>query len=193
MTQMTHTSRGVRHLRHADGAAIGEHSAKPDGAAAHPLKHAPGAEFEYTSANTIIVDRLIGQFVGGGPMGLRAFAEREIFAPLHMPNVTMEFDGAGVFVGSTWVYAPARAFARFRQLYLMDGIAPDGRRVLPEGWVAWSRRSTLGALYGAGSWTNDGPSRSAANRVAGGFSTRLRHRRRYRAHKGGDPTDEHGG
>jgi CubicO group peptidase (beta-lactamase class C family) len=48
-------------------------------AAAHPLKHAPGAEFEYTSANTIIVDRLIGQFVGGGPMGLRAFAEREIF------------------------------------------------------------------------------------------------------------------
>jgi len=31
MTQMTHASWGVRHLRHADGAAIGEHSAKPDG------------------------------------------------------------------------------------------------------------------------------------------------------------------
>jgi CubicO group peptidase (beta-lactamase class C family) len=142
-----------------------------------------------------------------------------------MPNVTMEFDGAGAFVGSTWVYAPARAFARFGQLYVMDGIAPDGRRVLPEGWVAWSRRSTLGTSYGAGFWTNDGPSRLAANRVAGGFpkdgffasgnlgqriyivpsqklvvvrfgyffSTRLRHRRRYRAHKGGDPTDQHGG
>jgi hypothetical protein len=31
MTQMTHASWGVRHLRHADGAAIDENSAKPDG------------------------------------------------------------------------------------------------------------------------------------------------------------------
>jgi hypothetical protein len=140
-------------------------------AAAHPLKRPPGAEFEYTSANTLILDRLIGQAVGGGPSELRAFAEREIFAPLHMPKVTMEFDGAGTFVGSIWVYAPARAFARFGQLYLMDGIAPDGRRLLPEGWVAWSRRSTLGSPYGAGFWTNDGPSQDAADRVAGGFPT----------------------
>jgi CubicO group peptidase (beta-lactamase class C family) len=140
-----------------------------DFAAAHPLKHAPGAAFEYTSANTLILDRKIGQTVGGGPAGLRAFAEREIFAPLHMSDVTMEFDGAGTFVGSTWVYAPARSFARFGQLYLQDGIAPDGRRLLPEGWVAWSRRSTLGAPYGAGFWTNDGPSRPAARRVANGF------------------------
>ena len=35
--------------------------------------------------------------------------------------------------------------------------------------MAWSRRSTLGTSYGAGFWTNDGPSRLAANRVAGGF------------------------
>jgi CubicO group peptidase (beta-lactamase class C family) len=138
-------------------------------AAAHPLKRSPGTAFEYTSANTLILDRRIGQIVGGGPAGLRAFAEREIFAPLHMSNVTLEFDGAGTFVGSTWVYAPARAFARLGQLYLMDGVTADGRRLLPKGWVAWSRRSTLGASYGAGFWTNDGPSRFAADRVAGGF------------------------
>ena len=138
-------------------------------AADHRLNHPPGAEFEYTSANTLILDRLISQTVGGGPPGLKAFAEREIFAPLGMEDVTMEFDGAGTFVGSTWVYAPARGYARFGQLYLTDGVAPDGRRILPEGWVAWSRRSTLGAPYGAGFWTNDGPSRFAADRVAGGF------------------------
>ena len=72
-------------------------------------------------------------------------------------------------MGSTWVYAPARSFARFGELYRKDGIAPDGRRLLPPGWVAWSRKSTLGAPYGAGFWTNDGPSDFAAQRVAGGF------------------------
>lgn len=138
-------------------------------AARHPAKQPPGQRFEYTSANTIILDRLLGQTIGGGPAGFRAFAEREVFAPLHMSNVTLEFDGAGTFVGSTWVYAPAREFARFGQLFLNDGVAPDGGRLLPEGWVAWSRRSTLGAPYGAGFWTNDGPDPLAAKRVAAGF------------------------
>ena len=138
-------------------------------AARRPLKEPPGRRFEYTSANTILVDRLLGRTIGGGAAGLRAFAERQLFAPLHMTHVTMEFDGAGTFVGSTWVYAPARSFARFGQLFLDDGIAPDGRRILPEGWVAWSRRSELGAPYGAGFWTNDGNSAVAARRVADGF------------------------
>jgi CubicO group peptidase (beta-lactamase class C family) len=138
-------------------------------AANHPLKRQPRSAFEYTSANTLILDRLIGQAVGGGPAEMRSFAEREIFAPLHMSNVTMEFDGSGTVVGSTWIYAPARSFARFGELYRRDGVAPDGRRLLPSGWVAWSRRSTLGAPYGAGFWTNDGTSEFAAQRVAGGF------------------------
>jgi CubicO group peptidase (beta-lactamase class C family) len=138
-------------------------------AASHPLKRQPGEEFEYTSANTLILDRLIGRTVVGGPAQMRAFAEREIFTPLHMSNVTMEFDGSGTVVGSTWVYAPARSFARFGELYRKDGIAPDGQRLLPPDWVAWSRKSTLGAPYGAGFWTNDGPSAFAARQVAGGF------------------------
>jgi CubicO group peptidase (beta-lactamase class C family) len=41
--------------------------------------------------------------------------------------------------------------------------------LLPEGWVAWSSRSTLGSPYGAGFWTNDGPSEQATGRVALGF------------------------
>jgi hypothetical protein len=86
-----------------------------------------------------------------------------------MSDVTMEFDGAGTFVGSTWVYAPARDFARFGELYLNDGVAADGRRILPAGWAAWSRTSTLGAPYGAGFWTVDGGSDLAKRMIAGGF------------------------
>lgn len=138
-------------------------------AARHRLKHSPGTQWEYTSANTLILDRLLGSTIGGGAAGMREFADRELFKPLHIANVTMEFDGRGVFVGSSYVYAPARAFARFGQLYVNDGVAPDGHRILPEGWVAWSRSSILGAQYGAGFWTNDGPNGYAAWRVEHGF------------------------
>ena len=138
-------------------------------AAAQPAKEAPGRTWEYTSADTVLLSRKIGGLVGGGPAGLRDFARRELFAPLGMGDVTMEFDGAGTFVGSTYVYASARDYARLGWLYLRDGVAPDGRRLLPEGWIDWSRRSTLGAPYGAGFWTNDGPSEPAQWRVKGGY------------------------
>jgi CubicO group peptidase (beta-lactamase class C family) len=83
--------------------------------------------------------------------------------------VTPASSKTGTFLGASHVYAPARAFARLGLLYLNDGVAPDGRRILPEGWVAYSRRSTVGSTYGAGFWTNDGPSEDAAWRVSEGF------------------------
>lgn len=138
-------------------------------AAKFPLKEPPRTAWEYTSADTILIDRLLGATVGGGAPGMRAFADEELYAPLHMDRVTMEFDAAGTFVGSAHVYATARDYARLGQLFLNDGVGPDGRRILPEHWVDYSRRSTLGSPYGAGFWTNDGPSAPAARRVASGF------------------------
>ena len=137
--------------------------------AARPLAQPPGTRWDYTSNNTLILDRMIGRVVGGGPAGLREFAQSQLFAPIGMSRVTVEFDGAGTFIGSSHVYAPARSWARFGWLYLNDGVTPGGQRILPEGWVAYSKRSTLGTPYGAGFWTNDGPSAEAAGRVARGF------------------------
>jgi CubicO group peptidase (beta-lactamase class C family) len=138
-------------------------------AASFPLKEPPKTRWEYTSANTLILDRILGSAIGGGAAGMRAFADQELFAPLRMDHVTLEFDAAGTFVGSAHVYAPARDYARLGVLFLNDGVGPDGQRILPEGWVEYSRRSTLGSPYGAGFWTNDGPSRPAGARVANGF------------------------
>jgi CubicO group peptidase (beta-lactamase class C family) len=100
---------------------------------------------------------------------MRDFAEQELFTPLHMAGVTMEFDGAEDFVGSSYVYAPARSYARLGELYLKDGIAPNGERILPTGWVAWSARSRLDAPYGAGFWNNDESSPYARWRIVHGF------------------------
>lgn len=138
-------------------------------AATRPSDGSPGTMWSYSSANTLILNRVLAGVVGGREDGMKAFARRELFAPLGMGDVMLEFDGAGVFIGSSYVYADARSFARFGALYAADGVAPDGRRILPEGWVDWSRRSTLGSPYGAGFWTNDGPDALAAARVRLGF------------------------
>jgi CubicO group peptidase (beta-lactamase class C family) len=61
-----------------------------------------------------------------------------LFAPLGMTYATARFDEAGTFVGSSFVYATARDFARFGLLYLRDG-RWSSTRVLPEGWVDFAR------------------------------------------------------
>jgi CubicO group peptidase (beta-lactamase class C family) len=66
--------------------------------------------------------------------------------------MTMELDGSGTMVGSTYFSASARDWARFGLLYLNDGVV-GGKRILPEGWVEFSTRPTLGFYYGAGFWT----------------------------------------
>lgn len=138
-------------------------------AASYRLSEPIGQRWDYTSGNTLILDRLLGQTIGGGAAGMRDFAERELLTPARLSRLTMEFDGSGVFMGAAYVYAPARTYARFGQLYLDDGVAPGGQRLFPEGWVAWSRRSTLGTTYGAGFWTNDGSDEFTRWRIAQGF------------------------
>ena len=64
---------------------------------------------------------------------MRAYLEHELFAPIGMTSAIPRFDAAGTFIGSSFVYATARDFARFGEMYRNDGVV-DGRRVLPQGW-----------------------------------------------------------
>ena len=58
-----------------------------------------------------------------------------------MTDADARFDEAGNWVGSSYVHAPARQFARFGELYLRDGCV-GAERVLPPGTVDDARTSS---------------------------------------------------
>ena len=122
-------------------------------AAARPPAHPPGTVWSYSSGTSNIVANILGRSVGGGADGMLAFMRRELFDPLGMTSAEPRFDEAGTFIGSSFVFATARDFARFGLLYLRDGCW-EGERLLPEGWVDHARRPTPASQgeYGAHWW-----------------------------------------
>lgn len=123
----------------------------------------PGTRWHYSSATTQLLARVIRDAVGG-PEQTLAYAWRELFNPLGMRHVTLEFDGSGTLQGSTYMLASARDWARFGLLYLNDGVL-GGKRVLHEDWVDYSAAATLDSDYGAGFWTNRSEHPNAKGRV----------------------------
>jgi CubicO group peptidase (beta-lactamase class C family) len=135
-----------------------------------PLATAPGEAWNYHDGNTVILGHLIRQASGGRAADMMRFARQELFEPLGMRNVTLEFDASGNAEGSSQLLASARDWARFGQLYLNDGMA-GGKRILPEGWVKYSATPTPQAWVGqgAGFWTNQGDSFGATYRSERGW------------------------
>jgi hypothetical protein len=118
-------------------------------AAAKPLAHPPGERWAYASGTTNILARAMRAPLGAG---YAAFPRRALFGPAGMASVVLEPDASGTFVGSSFMYATARDWARLGLLFLHDGVW-NGERLLPAGWARAAATPALpGARFGAHWW-----------------------------------------
>ena len=104
-------------------------------ARSQPSVHPPGEVWNYSSGTANIVARLVQD--AAGPVGA-ALPQTALFAPLGMTSATMETDEDGTLVGSSYMYATARDWARFGLFLAQDGIW-QGKAMLPAGFVAMMR------------------------------------------------------
>ena len=118
------------------------------------LKYEPGSHFYYSSGNSNLLSRIIRTTVGDKDY-LR-FPYIALFHRIGMYQTLLEPDASGTYVGSSYIYASARDYARFGLLYLHDGTW-NGERILPEKWVKQSSTSSSAAglrNYGYQFWLN---------------------------------------
>ncbi|MEQ8176904.1 MAG: serine hydrolase [Amphiplicatus sp.] len=136
------------------------HEAAAIAASQKPI-YAPGAHWAYSSGTTNILARALRTALEADGADYHAFPAEALFSPLGAASATMEVDSAGNFIGSSYVYATARDWAKLGQLYLNDGVW-NGERLLPEGWSAYvaSPAAASDGEYGAQFWLNrDGDGR----------------------------------
>jgi len=121
-------------------------------AASMALEAKPGSKWSYSSGTTNIISRIIRNVLGDSDYF--SFPRRALFEPLGMESAVLEPDASGTFVGSSFMYATARDWAKFGLLYLYDGVWA-GKRIFPEGWVKYTTSPALSSPnleYGAHFW-----------------------------------------
>nr|WP_298304277.1 serine hydrolase [uncultured Erythrobacter sp.] len=121
-------------------------------AANWPIVHKPGTVYRYSNNDTLMAIWAFRDWLEENP-------PQQFFELVGMRHTVAESDWQGNYVLSSQAWTTSRDLAKLGQLYLNDGVLPDGTRVLPEGWVKYvsdpSGPQPAGTQwgYGAGWWT----------------------------------------
>lgn len=134
-------------------ATLGGDSDRAHYTADKPLEHEPGSVWYYSSGTANLIARSVAEEVGYGD-DLTGWIDDELFAKLGITTVRHNLDNTGLISGGSFIDMSPTDFARFGLLYARDGVW-EGERILPEGWVDYSRMPTPNnpeGTYGAQWW-----------------------------------------
>lgn len=123
-----------------------------------PLVAPIGSAFNYSSGTAVLLSRL-WQDAAGTRQDAVDLPRKALFGPLGMSSAVLEADAAGTFVGSSYLYATARDWARFGQ-FMLQGGSWKGEQILDESFVRWMREPVppSNGAYGRGQLWLEGPS-----------------------------------
>ena len=116
-----------------------------------PLAHPPGETWLYSSGTAVILtsiaqdalaqapkkptDFAASTHAPAEPTDLASYINTRLFGPIGITTAIIEPDEHGTLVGSSYMYATARDWARYGQFLLQDGTW-GGDDLLPAGYVA---------------------------------------------------------
>ena len=122
--------------------------------AGKPAAFPAGSVWLYSSGTTNLVSLILRRSFRDDEAYYR-FPREALFNKTGMKSVVFELDASGTFVGSSYLYASMRDYARFGLLYLNRGNWL-GEQLLPEGWVDYTVQPAKGSdgQYGAFFWLN---------------------------------------
>ncbi|HEY0748137.1 MAG TPA: serine hydrolase, partial [Steroidobacteraceae bacterium] len=101
-------------------------------ARSQPLAHPVGKFWLYSSGTAVILSRIAQEHTSED---ITDFIRRRLFEPIGMTSAIIEPDEQGTPVGSSYMYATARDWARYGQFLLQDGTW-QGQDLLPAGYVS---------------------------------------------------------
>lgn len=107
-------------------------------ARSQPLAHPPGEEWLYSSGTALILSRIAQDALAPGQpvpqQDLATFIKARLFDPVGITTAIIEPGEHGTLVGSSYMYATARDWARYALFLLRDGVW-QGEELLPPGYV----------------------------------------------------------
>ncbi len=126
-----------------------------------PPQWPPNTIGRYRNCDPILVNHLVRLAVEDRGESYHEFPQKHLFDRIGVRRFVAETDPYGNFLLNGYGFGSGRAWARLGQLYLDDGVAPTGERVLPEGFVtfvstpapAWVADGR--PIYGGFFWINN--------------------------------------
>ena len=153
----------------------------------------PNTVGRYRNSDPVVTNYLVRLGVEQLGENYHEYPQRHLFDKLGIRNLIPETDPYGNFLLQGYEFGSGRDWARLGNLYLTDGVAPNGERLLPEG--IRRVRVDAGARLGGG---RTAPVRrelllGEPGRPAPGAFQRVLHGGRGRTDHSGDSVARHGG
>ena len=129
-------------------------------AEAQPLEAEPGEQFNYSTPSTMILADLATRALTertepkARQAAMSDYLQTRFFGPAGMESAVAEYDAAGTMLGSSYVHANARDWAKLGE-FLRNKGSVRGNQVIPRRWIEFMLTpSPTEDAYGAQVWLN---------------------------------------